>query len=164
MKRQNAEWEKIFENPAFNEDLRPGYTANSQSSAMINKQPEGKWLIGVPGASAKQWGGWKRNMKPQLKPPSDRGNQCGASPKIRSGSSGRVLWVSWGLSTETQSTNLKGHTHPNVRCSIIYNSRDLEAARLPISRRAHIYNGVPLGCKKEWNLTICNSTDGPRGW
>ena len=54
MKRQHAEWEKIFENPAFDEDLRPGDTANSQSSAMINKQPKGKWLKGVPGASAKQ--------------------------------------------------------------------------------------------------------------
>ena len=33
-----------------------------------------------------------------------------------------------------KNTNLKEHMHPYVHCSIIYNSQDLEAAQLPISR------------------------------
>ena len=28
----------------------------------------------------------------------------------------------------------------------------------------HIYNGILLGHKKEWNFTICDNTDGPRGY
>ena len=28
----------------------------------------------------------------------------------------------------------------------------------------HIYNGIVLGHRKQWNLTICNDIDGPRGY
>ena len=28
----------------------------------------------------------------------------------------------------------------------------------------HIYNGILLGHKEEWNNTICNNTDGPRDY
>ena len=41
---------------------------------------------------------------------------------------------------------------------------------MPINRRVdkkdvvHIYNVILLGHKKEWNLTICDSTDRPRGY
>ena len=33
-----------------------------------------------------------------------------------------------------QNTNLKEYMHPYVHCSVIYNSQDLEAAQVPISR------------------------------
>ena len=37
-------------------------------------------------------------------------------------------------SKETQSTNLKEYMFPYVHCSIIYNSQDMEATQMPISR------------------------------
>ena len=37
---------------------------------------------------------------------------------------------------ETWNTNLKEHKHPYVHCSIIYNSQDLEAAQMSISKWA----------------------------
>ena len=48
--------------------------------------------------------------------------------------------------------------HPYVYCSVIYNSQDLEAAQVPISRGVdkkvvvHFYNGILLGCQKEGTL------------
>ena len=53
--------------------------------------------------------------------------------------------------------------NPYVHCCIIYDSQDMEAAQVSINRRVdkkavvHIYNGILL----EWNLTTCNSMDGP---
>ena len=38
------------------------------------------------------------------------------------------------LSIETQNTNSKEYTHPNVYCSVTYNSQDLEAAQVSISK------------------------------
>ena len=38
------------------------------------------------------------------------------------------------ISEETQNMNLKEYTHPCIYWSIIYNSQDLEAAQVPISR------------------------------
>ena len=48
-------------------------------------------------------------------------------------------------------------------CSTISNSQAMEATQVPTNRVdkkavVHIYN------KKEWNLTICNSMDGLRGY
>ena len=67
-----------------------------------------------------------------------------------------------------QNTNLKGHKHPYVPPSIIYNHQDMEAAQVSISRRldkitvGHLHNGILLGHKKkEENFTLCNSMDGP---
>ena len=57
--------------------------------------------------------------------------------------------------------------HPYVHRSLIYNSQDVEAAQVPISRCVdekavvHLHSGILLGHKKEGNLTLCDSTDGP---
>ena len=51
---------------------------------------------------------------------------------------GTALWpcdsTSGNLFEESQDTNLKEYMHPYVPCSVIYNSHDLEAAQVPISR------------------------------
>ena len=55
---------------------------------------------------------------------------------------------------KSENTTLKEYTHPYVHCSIIYNSQDLEAAQVSISRHVdrnavvHLYNGILLGHKK----------------
>ena len=70
------------------------------------------------------------------------------------------IWRNW-------NTSLKEHTDPDVHCSIIYNCQDLETAQVPISRwvgkkvMVHLHNGILLGPKKEGNLILCNSMDGP---
>ena len=57
--------------------------------------------------------------------------------------------------------------HPNVHCSTIYNSQDMEATQVSTNRWmdkedvVHVYNGI-LALKKEWNNTICSHMDGPR--
>lgn len=53
-----------------------------------------------------------------------------------------------------------------VHSSIVYCSRDLEAAQVPISRRVdkklgHLHNGIGLSRKKQGNLTLCNSLGAP---
>ena len=56
-----------------------------------------------------------------------------------------------------QNTNLKEYMQPYVHCCIIYNSQDLEAAQVPISRWVdqkavvHLLNGI-LFCHKKENL------------
>ena len=58
--------------------------------------------------------------------------------------------------------------HHKVHCSIIYNSRDMEATQVSTDRWmdkedvAHIYNGILLSHKKKWNWVICSEVDGPR--
>ena len=84
---------------------------------------------------------------------------------------GPALWpsnsTSGSSSKETWNTNLKEHKHPYVLCSIIYNHQHMEAAQLPFSRwtdrttMVHLHNGILLGCKKEENITFCDSMDGP---
>ena len=37
------------------------------------------------------------------------------------------------LSKEYKKTNLKGYMHPYVYCSIIYNSKDMDAAQCPLT-------------------------------
>ena len=101
---------------------------------------------------------------------------CSHYGKQYRGSSKNSKWVclwhsdssSGNISEETQNTNLKEYMHPCIHCSIIYNSQDMEAAQVPISRQVdkkavvHLHNGILLSHKKEWNLTICDSMDGPR--
>ena len=75
--------------------------------------------------------------------------------------------TSGNISEGTQNTNLKEHKHPYVHCSVIYNSQDMEAAQVSISRwmdkttMGHLHNGILLGCKKEENFTIRNSMGRP---
>ena len=63
--------------------------------------------------------------------------------------------------------NSKEHKHPYVHCSVIYNSQDIEAAQVSISRvdkttMGYLYNEILFGCKKEESFTPCNSIDEPR--
>ena len=63
--------------------------------------------------------------------------------------------LSENLSQETQNTNSKEYMHPYVHCSIIYNSQNLEASQVSISRRVdktamvHLHNGILVSHKKE---------------
>ena len=56
--------------------------------------------------------------------------------------------------------------YPYVHCNIIYNSQDLEAARVSIRRwvdkkaEVHLHSGILLSHKTDGNLTICDSMDG----
>ena len=58
--------------------------------------------------------------------------------------------------------------HPHVHCNTIYNSQVMEATYMPIDRWmnkedvAHIYSGILLSHKKEWNWVICWDVDGSR--
>ena len=84
---------------------------------------------------------------------------------------GTALWLrdstSRNLSKETQNTNSKEYKHLYVYCSVIYNSQDVEAFQVPISRWVdktaivHLHNGILLGCKKEENFTLCDFMYGP---
>ena len=55
---------------------------------------------------------------------------------------------------------MKKYMHPYVHGSIIYNSQDMEAAQVSISRwvekttMGHLYNGIPLGQNKEEILSF----------
>jgi len=58
--------------------------------------------------------------------------------------------------------------HPYIYSSIIYNSQIMEVSQVPIDRWmdkgdvANTYHGILFSHKKEWNLAICNDTDGAR--
>ena len=55
--------------------------------------------------------------------------------------------------------------HPNVHSSTIYNSQDMEITYMSIDRWmykkdvVHIYSGILLSHKKEWNDAICSNID-----
>ena len=40
----------------------------------------------------------------------------------------------WEFIEETRNTNSKEYMHPYVHCSVIYNSQDLEATQMSISK------------------------------
>ena len=94
-------------------------------------------------------------------------NSMELSQKIKNGT---ALWpsdsTSESLSKEVQNINSKEYKHPYVHCSIVYNSQDLEAAWVSISRWidkttvGHLHNGILLTYKKE-NFTLCNTMDEP---
>ena len=73
----------------------------------------------------------------------------------------------WEFSKETQNTNMKGSMYLYVNCSVIYNSQDLGAAQVSISRwidettMGHLHNGIVLAIKKKKNLPFAKSMDGP---
>ena len=57
--------------------------------------------------------------------------------------------------------------YPNVHCSTIYNSQDMEITEMSITRGmdkevVHIYYRILLSDRKEWNNANCNNMDGPR--
>ena len=58
---------------------------------------------------------------------------------------------------------------PNVHCSTIHNSQDLEATWMPNNRWmdkdvVQIYNRILFGHKKEWNNAICSNMEVPRDY
>ena len=66
-----------------------------------------------------------------------------------------------------KSSNSKRYTYPSVHCSTIYNSQDVETARVPINRWFKkmwlcIHSGILLNHKREWNNAICSNKDGHR--
>ena len=91
-------------------------------------------------------------------------NSMEGSQKIKNGT---VLWprdsTSGNIAEETQNNNSKEYMLPYVHCSTIYNSQDLGAAQVSISRWVdkkavvHLHKRILLGHKKEGNLTICDS-------
>ena len=66
--------------------------------------------------------------------------------------------------------NLKRHMNPNVHCSTIYNSQDMEATQRSIHKWVdkenvvHIYNGILLSHKKKWNNAISSNMNGARDY
>ena len=60
--------------------------------------------------------------------------------------------------------------HPNVHCSTIHNSQDMETTLMSIERWmdkenvVHIYNGILLSHKKERNNAICSNMDAARDY
>ena len=64
--------------------------------------------------------------------------------------------------------NSKRYTHPNVHCSTIHNSQDMEAIQMPINRGMNkedmisLWNRILLIHWKEWNNVICSNMNGPR--
>ena len=84
---------------------------------------------------------------------------------------GTAIWPSdsssGNLSKETQTLIPKNICTPKFYCSVIYNSQDLEAAQVSISRwvdktaMVDLHSGILLNCKKENNCTLCDSMDGP---
>ena len=67
---------------------------------------------------------------------------------------------------KTQNASLKEYMHCSIHCSVIYNSQDMEAAQVSISRwvdkttMGHLHNGILLS-HKIFFFTICDSMDGP---
>ena len=67
-----------------------------------------------------------------------------------------------------ENCNSKRYMLPNVHCNTIYNSQYMEATCMSINRGTdkdnvvHIYNGILLNQKEEWNCAICRYVDGPR--
>ena len=74
----------------------------------------------------------------------------------------------------TQNTNSEEYTYLSVHCNIIYHCQDMEATQMPFIQwldkkvvryaHTHTHDGIFLSNKKDWNLNICNSMDGPRGY
>ena len=76
-----------------------------------------------------------------------------------------------------ENSNLKRYMHPNVHCSTIYNSQDMEVTKMSIDKwmdkkdvvyiyiciyiAEYIYRLI-LSHKKERKNAICSNMDGPR--
>ena len=66
------------------------------------------------------------------------------------------------LSKKNDSTNLKRYLYIYVHCSIMHNSQNIEATKVPIDRwickeEIYKYNAILLSHKKEWSFAICNN-------
>ena len=69
---------------------------------------------------------------------------------------------------ENEDTNQKRYMHPHVHCSIVYNSQDMEATKVDISRwmdKDVVYTLDEMFVShKEHNFTICDNMDGLSGY
>ena len=71
---------------------------------------------------------------------------------------------------KNKNMNSERYMQPSVHSSTIYNSQDMEATQVSISRWTdkedivYVYNGILLSHKKEWNSAICSNMDGPRDY
>ena len=59
--------------------------------------------------------------------------------------------------------------HPDVHSSTVYKSQDMETTSVSIDKwvdedMVHIYNGILLSRKKEWNNAIYSNMDRPRDY
>ena len=56
--------------------------------------------------------------------------------------------------------------HPNIHCSIIYNSQDMKVTQVSTDKEDMdcIYNGILHCYKTEQNLAICDSMAGSKGY
>ena len=65
-----------------------------------------------------------------------------------------------------ENSNCKRFMHPNVHCSNIYNSQDMETTArdrgINTECEVCLYNGISLSHKKEWDNTICSNVNEPR--
>ena len=67
-----------------------------------------------------------------------------------------------------ESHNSKRHMHPNVYCSTIYSSQDIETTKVSIKKRMDkedvvaTYDEILLGHKKGKIVPFFSSLDGPR--
>ena len=80
-----------------------------------------------------------------------------------------VIWSSNStpgyLSKENKNTGKKKYACPYVHCSIIYNCQNTKVTQVSSTDEWMWYMcmcGILLSNKKEWNLAICNNTDGLR--
>ena len=69
-----------------------------------------------------------------------------------------------------ENDNSKGHIYPNVHSNTIYSIQDSEATWMSKNRwmdkekEVHIYNGILLSHKTEWNWVICKDVDEQPPW
>ena len=87
---------------------------------------------------------------------------------------GTALWLSESTSgftfEETQTPISKVYMHLYVHCSIIHKSQEMEAVQVHIDRwvgkeqAVRMHKAILLSHKREWNLVICGSMNGPRGY
>ena len=68
-----------------------------------------------------------------------------------------------------QNYNSRGHMHPSVHSSTIYNSHDMRQPKCPLTMNGkedvvHTYSGILLNPKEEWNNAMCRNTDEPRDY
>ena len=95
--------------------------------------------------------------------------QCGGSLQTKNKA---IIWSSnltlGHISRKDKNSNSKWYMDPNIHSSTIYNIQDMEAVKMSINRGmdkedvVHIYNGILLSHKKEWNNAILRNVDGPR--
>ena len=70
-----------------------------------------------------------------------------------------------GLYPRNPDTNPKEPVHPNVHSSTIYNSQELEATEVPISKRVdqktmvYLHNGILRSREIEEAYTLCSGMD-----